>query len=112
MSTVADQVRRIIAEQFGVAAADVKDDAKLADDLGADSLDLIELAMALEDEFGIDLPDAEIIAIRSVRQAVDYVDAKVPKPCARCSEGLPVGCGGMFRDEGPVCLLNSLEPKP
>lgn len=111
MSTVADQVRRIIADQIGVNAVDLKDDTTLAADLGADSLDMIELAMVLEDEFGIDLPDAEIVAVRTVRQAIDVVDAKVLKPCAHCKKGLPVGCGGLFRDEGPACLLNSLEPK-
>ena len=69
MSSVEDQVRGIIAEQLGVKADEIKNDASFVDDLGADSLDTVELVMALEEEF----PDEEAEKITTVQQAIDYI---------------------------------------
>jgi acyl carrier protein len=77
MTTVADRVKRIIAEQLGIKIEEVKDDASFVEDLGADSLDTVELVMALEEEFGTEIPDEEAEKISTVRDAVDYIDERV-----------------------------------
>jgi acyl carrier protein len=74
MSSVEDQVRGIIAEQLGVKADEIKNDASFVDDLGADSLDTVELVMALEEEFETEIPDEEAEKITTVQQAIDYVN--------------------------------------
>ena len=74
MSSVEDQVRAIIAEQLGIKTDEIKQDASFVDDLGADSLDTVELVMALEEEFEIEIPDEEAEKITTVQNAIDYVN--------------------------------------
>lgn len=73
MDNIEHRVRKIVAEQLGVNEADIKNESSFVDDLGADSLDTVELVMALEDEFGTEIPDEEAEKITSVQQAIDYV---------------------------------------
>ncbi|MDH3419583.1 MAG: acyl carrier protein [Gammaproteobacteria bacterium] len=73
MSSVEDQVRAIIAEQLGIKTDEIKNDASFVDDLGADSLDTVELVMALEEEFETEIPDEEAEKITTVQNAIDYV---------------------------------------
>ena len=70
---VSDKVKSIIVEQLGVDEEEVTLDASFTDDLGADSLDIVELVMAFEEEFGIEIPDEEAEKISNVREAVDYI---------------------------------------
>ena len=76
MSSVEDQVRGIIAEQLGLKADEIKNDASFVDDLGADSLDTVELVMALEEEFETEIPDEEAEKITTVQHAIDYILAR------------------------------------
>ena len=71
---VADKVKSIIVEQLGVDEEEVTPDASFVDDLGADSLDTVELVMAFEEEFGIEIPDEDAEKISTVRDAVNYID--------------------------------------
>lgn len=73
MSTIEDRVKKIVAEQLGVKEEEVTENASFVDDLGADSLDTVELVMALEEEFDTEIPDEEAENITTVQQAVDYV---------------------------------------
>lgn len=73
MST-ADKVKSIIVEQLGVDEDEVTMEASFTDDLGADSLDIVELVMAFEEEFGIEIPDEDAEKISTVKNAVDYID--------------------------------------
>ena len=75
MDNIEARVRKIVAEQLGVAEADIKNDSSFVEDLGADSLDNVELVMALEEEFETEIPDEEAEKITTVQQAVDYVKA-------------------------------------
>lgn len=75
MSTIEERVKKIVTEQLGVAEAEVKNEASFVDDLGADSLDTVELVMALEEEFETEIPDEEAEKITTVQQAIDYVNA-------------------------------------
>ena len=75
MSTVEQQVKAIVAEQLGVKAEQVTSTASFVDDLGADSLDTVELVMALEEEFECEIPDEEAEKITTVQQAIDYINA-------------------------------------
>lgn len=70
----AEKVKSIIVEQLGVDEDEVTLDASFTDDLGADSLDIVELVMAFEEEFGIEIPDEEAEKISNVREAVEYID--------------------------------------
>ena len=74
MSTVEQQVKKIVAEQLGVKEEEVTNDASFVDDLGADSLDTVELVMRFEEEFGIEIPDEDAEKIQSVRDAYNYID--------------------------------------
>lgn len=75
MEEIEQRVKKIVAEQLGVNEADVKIESAFVDDLGADSLDTVELVMALEDEFDTEIPDEEAEKITTVQQAVTYVKA-------------------------------------
>ena len=76
MSSIEEQVRGIIAEQLGAKADEIKDDASFVDDLGADSLDTVELVMALEEEFETEIPDEDAEKITTVQEAIDYVKSR------------------------------------
>ena len=73
MASVEDRVKQIIVEQLGVDEAEVTPNASFVDDLGADSLDTVELVMALEEEFDIEIPDEDAEKIQSVQDAIDYI---------------------------------------
>lgn len=75
MSNIEQRVKKIVAEQLGVNEAEVKNESSFVNDLGADSLDTVELVMALEEEFGCEIPDEDAEKITSVQQAIDYVTA-------------------------------------
>jgi acyl carrier protein len=75
MSEIEARVKKIVAEQLGVNEAEVKIESSFVDDLGADSLDTVELVMALEEEFDCEIPDEEAEKITTVKQAVDYINA-------------------------------------
>ena len=76
---VADKVKSIIVEQLGVDEEEVTPDASFVDDLGADSLDTVELVMALEEEFEIEIPDEEAEKITTVQQAITYINDRRAK---------------------------------
>ena len=73
MSDTAERVKKIVAEQLGVNEADIKNESSFVDDLGADSLDTVELVMALEEEFECEIPDEQAEKITTVQQAVDFI---------------------------------------
>ena len=73
MSNISEKVKGIIVEQLGVDQEQVTEDASFVDDLGADSLDQVELVMALEEEFGIEIPDEDAEKITRVKEAVSYI---------------------------------------
>ncbi|MEE1925852.1 acyl carrier protein [Pseudomonas sp. 148P] len=75
MSTIEERVKKIVAEQLGVKEEEVKPESSFVDDLGADSLDTVELVMALEEEFETEIPDEEAEKITTVQAAIDYVNA-------------------------------------
>jgi acyl carrier protein len=77
MSSIEERVKKIIVEQLGAKEEDVTPEASFVNDLGADSLDTVELVMALEEEFECEIPDEEAEKITTVQQAVDYVKAHV-----------------------------------
>src|SRR3546814_2197653 len=73
MSSIEERVKKIVVEQLGVKEEEVSNSASFVDDLGADSLDTVELVMALEEEFECEIPDEEAEKITSVQQAIDYI---------------------------------------
>ncbi|MBL4585311.1 MAG: acyl carrier protein [Pseudomonadales bacterium] len=75
MSTIEERVKKIVCEQLGVKEEEVVGTASFVEDLGADSLDTVELVMALEDEFETEIPDDDAEKITSVQEAIDYVQA-------------------------------------
>jgi acyl carrier protein len=74
-NNIEQRVKKIVAEQLGLAEDQVKNESSFVDDLGADSLDTVELVMALEDEFGIEIPDEDAEKITMVQHAIDYANA-------------------------------------
>ena len=76
MSSVEERVKKIVVEQLGVNESEVNNDSSFVDDLGADSLDTVELVMALEEEFDCEISDEEAEKITTVKQAVDYINAR------------------------------------
>ena len=74
MSETADRVKKIVVEHLGVEPDKVNEDASFIDDLGADSLDIVELVMAFEEEIGVEIPDDAAEKITTVRDAIDYID--------------------------------------
>ncbi len=77
MSSIEEKVRRIIEEKLSVSPDQITVSAKFAEDLKADSLDTVELVMALEDEFGLDIPDEEADKIKTVGDAIKYIESKM-----------------------------------
>lgn len=73
MSSVEERVKKIVVEQLGVKEDEVKSEASFVDDLGADSLDTVELVMALEEEFETEIPDEDAEKITTVKEAIDYI---------------------------------------
>ena len=77
MSSIEDRVKKIVVEQLGVKDDEVTEAASFVDDLGADSLDTVELVMALEEEFECEIPDEKAEKITTVKQAIDYVNSNL-----------------------------------
>jgi len=75
MSETADRVKKIVVEHLGVDADKVTEDSSFIDDLGADSLDIVELVMAFEEEFGVEIPDDAAEKISTVKDAISFIDA-------------------------------------
>lgn len=75
MSTIEERVKSTIVDQLGVEAAKVKAEASLVNDLGADSLDVVELVMAMEEEFGLEIPDEDAEKIKSVGDVIKFIEA-------------------------------------
>jgi acyl carrier protein len=79
MEPVADRVKKIIVDQLGVEEETVTPEASFVDDLGADSLDTVELVMALEEEFGVEIPDEDAEKITRVKEAIEYIEKHASK---------------------------------
>ena len=75
MDDIEQRVKKVIAEQLSINEADIKNESAFIEDLGADSLDTVELVMALEDAFKIEIPDDQQEKLRTVQQAIDYIKA-------------------------------------
>lgn len=71
-----DDIKEVVVEQLSVDAAEVKEDSKFVEDLGADSLDVVELVMALEEKFDIEIPDEEAEKIQTVKDVITYIESK------------------------------------
>ena len=77
MNTIEERVKKIVVEQLGVKAEEVTPASSFTNDLGADSLDIVELVMALEEEFETEIPDEEAETITTVQAAIDYINAHI-----------------------------------
>lgn len=77
MQDVDYKVKLVIAERLGKKIEDIRDDASFVDDLGADSLDIVDMVMRLEEEFGISIPDEDLDKIRTVKDAIEYIKRKM-----------------------------------
>ena len=75
MDNIEQQVKKVVAEQLSINEADIKNESAFISDLGADSLDTVELVMALEDTFGIEIPDDQQEKIQAVQDAIDFIEA-------------------------------------
>ena len=75
MDNIEQQVKKVVAEQLSINEADIKNESAFISDLGADSLDTVELVMALEDTFGIEIPDDQQEKIQTVHDAIDFIEA-------------------------------------
>ena len=75
-----EETKQVVSEQLGVKPEEIKPTASFRDDLGADSLDAVELIMALEEKFGIEIPDADAEAMLTVDEAIKYIENKINKP--------------------------------
>ena len=73
---ISSKVKKIVADHLGIDEAKVQDDSSFIDDLGADSLDTVELVMAFEEKFGIEIPDDAAETIQTVQNAIDYIESK------------------------------------
>ncbi len=110
MENVEQRVKKIVAEQLGVNEAEIKNESSFVDDLGADSLDTVELVMALEEEFETEIPDEEAEKITTVQQAIDYIGI-APQEVTACAAvagaadaGAPAGTGSRRAcPAAPVC---------
>ena len=105
MSSIEERVKKIVIEQLGVKEEEVTTSASFVDDLGADSLDTVELVMSLEEEFECEIPDEDAEKITSVQQAIDYVKAHVKAGVCCFDES----CRG--RACGPVHLRHAGAPE-
>ena len=76
MEKVEERIKKIVAEQLGVNETEVKNESSFVDDLGADSLDTVELVMALEEEFECEIPDEQAEKIHTVQKAIDYINSQ------------------------------------
>ena len=74
MSEIQDKIKQIIVDELGVDEAEVTENARFIEDLGAESLDLVELVMRFEEEFGVEIPDEDAEKIQSVRDAIEYIE--------------------------------------
>lgn len=79
-ATILERVKKVACEELGVTESEVKEESSFTDDLGADSLDVVELVMALEEEFGIDIPDDDVANLKTVGDAVKYIEEKTSQP--------------------------------
>ena len=77
MSNIEERVKKIVCEQLGVSEAEVKASSSFVDDLGADSLDTVELVMALEEEFETEIPDEQAEKLTTVQESIDYIVANL-----------------------------------
>ena len=77
MSQIAEKVKEIIAKELGIDIQEVKPEASFQEDLGADSLDVVELVMAMEEEFGLEIPESDAEKIKTVQDAINYIEGKV-----------------------------------
>lgn len=77
MAGIAEKIKSVIAEQLGVKPEEVTEQAKFVDDLGADSLDTVELVMALEEEYGVEIPDEDAEKLATVGDAIKYIEEKL-----------------------------------
>ncbi len=76
MAALEDKIKEIIVEQLGVSAEEVVTEASFIDDLGADSLDIVELVMAIEEEWGLEIPDDDAEKIQTIQDAINYVEER------------------------------------
>jgi len=75
-----EEIKQVVSEQLGVKSEEIKPTASFRDDLGADSLDAVELIMALEEKFGIEIPDADAEAMLTINDAIKYIENKINEP--------------------------------